>query len=337
MIEWVLIAVARLALPLIALLPLRWVARLGRAGGTLAWHLDRRHRKVALDNLERCFGDGMSAAERRALAIENFRRIGENYVCGVRTAMMTEEQVRAHLEFAGLERLTGLLDRHPQRSVIAAIGHFGNFELFAWARLALPGVQLATTYRGLRQEVATRILLRLRRRTGCLFFERRREAAALRAVLRDRRVILGLLADQHDGRGVRVPLLGREAGTSTAPAILALRYGCPLMTAFCFRLGLARWRLEFGEPIATRDAAGRPRALADIATDMNRSFEAAIRRDPANWFWVHRRWKPGPSDCDGRGKRVRAAGSPAPATAWVSPSPDPSTPHDAAPAPLPPR
>jgi KDO2-lipid IV(A) lauroyltransferase len=27
--------------------------------------------------------------------------------------------------------------------------------------------------------------------------------------------------------------------------------------------------------------------------DVNRAFEAAIRRDPANWFWVHRRWKPG--------------------------------------------
>ena len=25
--------------------------------------------------------------------------------------------------------------------------------------------------------------------------------------------------------------------------------------------------------------------------DVNRAFEAAIRRDPANWFWVHNRWK----------------------------------------------
>ena len=26
--------------------------------------------------------------------------------------------------------------------------------------------------------------------------------------------------------------------------------------------------------------------------DVNAEFEKAIRRDPANWFWVHRRWKP---------------------------------------------
>jgi lauroyl/myristoyl acyltransferase len=25
--------------------------------------------------------------------------------------------------------------------------------------------------------------------------------------------------------------------------------------------------------------------------DVLRAHEAAVRRDPANWFWVHRRWK----------------------------------------------
>jgi len=25
--------------------------------------------------------------------------------------------------------------------------------------------------------------------------------------------------------------------------------------------------------------------------DVNGAFETAVRRDPANWFWVHRRWK----------------------------------------------
>jgi lauroyl/myristoyl acyltransferase len=25
--------------------------------------------------------------------------------------------------------------------------------------------------------------------------------------------------------------------------------------------------------------------------DVNSAFEKAVRRDPANWFWVHNRWK----------------------------------------------
>jgi lauroyl/myristoyl acyltransferase len=31
--------------------------------------------------------------------------------------------------------------------------------------------------------------------------------------------------------------------------------------------------------------------VADIMRDVNRAFENAVRRDPANWFWVHRKWK----------------------------------------------
>ena len=38
---------------------------------------------------------------------------------------------------------------------------------------------------------------------------------------------------------------------------------------------------------------GQPRPTEEIAADVNRAFEAIIRRDPANWFWVHNRWKPG--------------------------------------------
>ena len=72
-------------------LPLTWVARLGRAGGALAYWLDARHRRVALHNLTMCFGGEKSPAEIRALARENFRRIGENFACAVKTAAMSFE------------------------------------------------------------------------------------------------------------------------------------------------------------------------------------------------------------------------------------------------------
>ena len=74
-------------------LPLTWVARLGRSGGGLAYWLDARHRRVTLRNLTMCFGREKSPAELRALARENFRRIGENYACAVKTAGMSYEDL----------------------------------------------------------------------------------------------------------------------------------------------------------------------------------------------------------------------------------------------------
>ena len=77
---------ARAMVAILQALPLTLVARLGRAGGGLAFRLDARHRRVALKNLAMCFGREKSPAEIHALARENFRRIGENFASAVKTA-----------------------------------------------------------------------------------------------------------------------------------------------------------------------------------------------------------------------------------------------------------
>src|SRR6266699_7070159 len=80
-------------------LPLRWVARLGRAAGALAYTLDARHRRVARRNLAMCLGEQLAAEQIDTLAKENFRRLGENYCCAVKTAAMSCDELKAHVEF----------------------------------------------------------------------------------------------------------------------------------------------------------------------------------------------------------------------------------------------
>jgi Kdo2-lipid IVA lauroyltransferase/acyltransferase len=275
---------ARALIALLQALPLPLVARLGRAGGGLAWWLDARHRRVALKNLTLCLGNEKSPEEIRALARENFRRLGENYASAVKTAAMTFDELRPHIEFANTERL------QPPRRIVVAIGHFGNFELYARFHQFAPGYQCATTYRALKHPAINQLMQDLRERSGCLFFERRTDGPLLRTAMARPGIILGLLADQSTN-GLRGPFLGHDCSTTLAPAIFALRYHCELFTGFCFRVGPARWRIELGELVPTHEN-GRPRRSEDIMSDVNRSFETAVRRDPANWFWVHRRWKP---------------------------------------------
>jgi KDO2-lipid IV(A) lauroyltransferase len=62
--------------------------------------------------------------------------------------------------------------------------------------------------------------------------------------------------------------------------------------AICYRTELARWRIEVGPFIPTHDEHGQERSVESITHDQQQQYEKAVRRDPANWFWVHRRWKP---------------------------------------------
>ncbi len=282
---------ARALVALIQALPLKLVARLGRAAGALAFWADARHRRVALQNLQMCFGSEKSPDEIRAIAKENFRRIGENFASAVKTAAMTPAQMLPHFVFTGAEKILPHEANAGPQSRIVAIGHFGNFELYARFGQFVPIFKCATTYRALNQPALDRLLQSLRERSGCQFYERRTEGKVMRAHMSGTGLLLGLLADQTEGRGgLRLPFFGHDCSTSTAPAIFALRYNCPLHTAICYRVGLAKWEIEVGDEIPTREN-GASRSTADIMRDVNRAFEIAVRRDPANWFWVHRRWK----------------------------------------------
>jgi lauroyl/myristoyl acyltransferase len=276
----------RLIIGFIRALPLTWVARLGRAFGVLGFWLDRRHREVVLKNLTLCFGQEKTAEEIQVIARENFCRILEGYLCAAKTSAMSYEQLRDRLEFSNTELLM------PPRRIVLALGHFGNFEIYPRLAEVAPTYVCASTYRAINQKGLDRLLYEVRSLSGCRFFERRREAMELRRLMNEPAVIVGLFSDQHaGGRGVRGPFLGHDCSTSTAAPVFALRYDCELYTGVCLRTGLARWKLELGERIHTH-ADGRARPIEDMVQEINRSLEKYVRLDPANWFWVHKRWKP---------------------------------------------
>ncbi len=272
----------------IQLLPLDLAARLGRFAGGLAWFLDRRHRSATVDNLAHALGSRFNPRELHGIARENFRRLGENYVSAIKTASMSESALQSRVEVVGLEGIVP----PPGQSLVAAIGHFGNFEIFARLTSRLAGHRLGTTYKALRPPQLDSVLQGLRRRSGVLFFERTRGAGALRSALQQGNLLLAILSDQHAGeRGLWIPFFGHPCSTSAAPAVYAIRFRTPLTVAICYRTRLAHWRIEVGPLIPTVHPDGSPRSPEEIMIEINQLFEAAILRDPANWFWVHRRWK----------------------------------------------
>jgi lauroyl/myristoyl acyltransferase len=282
---------ARLGIGILQALPLRFVARIGRGGGEVMFWLDRRHRRMALQNLTRCFGSEKPPREIRRLARENFRRLGENYCSAIKTAVLDEAELKRVVEVRG----TGGLDcvpagEHPKNRLLAT-GHFGNFELFTRLAAFMPGYRCAATYRGIRQPLVDKLVYSMRTVSGNLMFERRSGAEGLKRVMNEGGVLLSLAVDQSArNNGLEVPFLGHPCFMTRSPAIMAMRYDCALSAAICYRVGLGRWVIEIGEPIPTREN-GQRRSAEAITRDINRAFEAAVRRDPANWFWVHNRWK----------------------------------------------
>ncbi len=279
--------IGSLFVTLIRLLPLKLTCFIGRQIGFVFYFMDRSHRLVAVNNLTNSLGNSHSKSEIISLAKENFRRLGEAYLSSLNTAFIPPEKISRFLSIKGFDQI----NLRSGTSYMLAMGHFGNFELYPKAGLFAPEFEVGTTYRGFNQPWVENLVKWIRNKSRCHYFDRRFDGKKLMAFMSRPNTITGLLADQNAGRsGIELPFFGFPCSTNPAPAIFSLRYNLRLHGCFCRRLGLGRWEIELGPEIPTR-ISGNARSVKDIMNDINSTYEDYIREDPANWFWVHNRWK----------------------------------------------
>jgi len=180
---------------------------------------------------------------------------------------------------------------HPG-PVILITAHTGNWEIMA-AMGAVFGVRMAIFYRAAANPLIDRLIVDLRGAIaggGMLQFAKGAAGARSAFAFLRERGVLGVLVDQKMNDGIPVPFFGHTAMTAPAAAALALRFDCPVLPAHVERLGPARLRIVFDEPIVTRPTGERQADIAALTGQMNACVERWVRARPEQWLWLHRRW-----------------------------------------------
>ena len=110
--------------------------------------------------------------------------------------------------------------------------------------------------------------------------------------------MVGILIDQNVDfyKGVLVDFFTRKAYTTFGIARLALALRTTVHPAFIFRDPRRKFHhtLRFGPPIPMDPQAPREEEVLRLTRSCNQELEKAIREDPTQWLWFHRRWKTRP-------------------------------------------
>ena len=103
---------------------------------------------------------------------------------------------------------------------------------------------------------------------------------------------LALLADQSaPGESTHVEFFGKEVPTFEGPSRLALRTGAPMLFAECLRKGDGDYLITF-YPIPFYDLVGDSADnIRELTYRHTHLLETVNRKKPAQWLWLHRRWK----------------------------------------------
>ncbi len=269
------------------LLPLPVLAGIGGLLGLFLYYLHPPRRRIVAINLGRCF-PRLDARAQRRLARQHFRALGQGLFDAAIVWWASVRRLQRLVHFEGREHYDRALTQG--RPIILLAPHFVAMEV---GGVFLSGERPVTTmYKKTKNAAFNSLLRHARVRFGGQIIERDEGLKPAIRALKGGRVFY-YLPDQDLGRehSVFAPFFG--VSTATVPALgrLAQLTGAVVIPCFTRQRTWGRgYDVIFEPPLADFPTGD---TLIDAART-NEAIERGVALMPAQYFWVHKRFKTRP-------------------------------------------
>ncbi len=294
-----------LFLKMLEAIPLSLRAAFFEAAMLAVWAFDAKHRRIARINLRIAFPD-MGEREMARIVRLCYVRMGTSAAEFLHIPKMDARYIAEHFRIEGAEHI---MKSTEERGIapLGLTGHFGNWELFAFVHGVLVA-PIAFIVRPLKNPVLDRIVTERREWAGNRVIRKEDSAKLIMREVR-KKTLVGILIDQNVDRyrGVLVDFFTRKAYTTFGIARLALAMQTAVHPGFIFRDPGRKFHhtIRWGPAVPMDPEAPREEEVLSLTRRCNETLEMAIREDPTQWLWFHRRWKtrpPGEPDIYGEAK-----------------------------------
>lgn len=274
---------------LVAQLPYGVQWWLGTRLGRLTYRFAKRRRTIAETNIRLCFPE-LDAGRQQQLVRDTMESTTFALFETGMAWFWPRRRLARLFEFGDLESLKAL--QRNQKGALLLILHFTTLEM-AGIGYNLVFDNLAMTYRPHNNRVYDLIQSwgRSRHNPAARVVPARNIRSMVKA-MRDG-AFLSYFPDQDYGRkqSTFAPFFGVETATVTAMPRLVSLSSAPVVPVMCMRDPVTRKYRLWAGPAWTDYPTGDERA---DATRLNRHVEDTVRLDPAQYLWVHRRFKTRP-------------------------------------------
>jgi KDO2-lipid IV(A) lauroyltransferase len=275
------------------LLPYKWSLKVGGLFGAFAFDIVRIRRRVTLENLERAFGDGMSAKERVRTGRRSYINFTKSMIELASLPRFDSEKLLQLVRIHGRENMDAAFAEG--KGVIVVTGHFGSWELLGAAGVAtgfpadiIVGEQTNT--------LVDDYINDIRRSAGIGVIPK---GIAVRGVFRSlkKNRLIAILSDQ-DARsaGIFVDFFGIPSSTYPGASQFVVKTGCPMVFCRIVRSKDETHDAWFEPAMHADKEAGAEEEIRRLTATFTKELENAIRKNPDHYFWPHKRWKTQPPE-----------------------------------------
>jgi KDO2-lipid IV(A) lauroyltransferase len=279
----------------VALIPERFCSMAGRRIGLLLFRLLAGRRNIAIDNVSQvlpymkchpAWSGELETAEE--ITRETFIHLGVSIVEVCRLYHGRGDALIDAIEVRGREHLE--LARTKRRGMILVSGHCGNWELMTLSIKRLFDENMWAVARHQNNPYLHSVVEKFRMGYGNKVIYNKLALRQILSVLKSDQIV-GMLTDQavFPDNGVLIDVLGRKAWGNKAPVTIAHKTGAPLIPAFIHREN-NRHVITIHPEYELCGNASNDGIQNDIQA-LSRYLDDFICAHPADWYWVHRRWK----------------------------------------------
>lgn len=273
---------------LVFILPRQACLLSGQLLGLAFYHLDKKHRSMAMANLEIALGNEMPLSELKKIARRSFIHFGRAMLDIIKFSHLSDKHKASLLHIEGEENLRRALEEKKGALLFSA--HYGNWEVTPHF---LAGIgKLSVVARPVNNTLIERELLKVRTRLGAEVIYKHQATKKILHSLRQRGMI-AFLIDQSvlSQQAVFVDFFGKKAATTPSLTAFHLRTGAPLVPAFCYPTSSHTYHLKIFSPLVFRPEGDYNRQVLKITQICTNIIEAQIRQNPDYWLWFHNRWR----------------------------------------------
>lgn len=258
-------------------------------GSFLARVIGKRHysHKLALNNLNKALPALTSKEKILDDMWDNLGRVVGEYVhiADKNPQKLVEKYIIIDAETASnIQYLKEL----PQKGGIIFSAHIGNWEIGPKFFIK-HGFDVSTVYRPLNNPYVEKLTAKIRG-TKLIAKSSKGSREIIEAVKKGQYIII--LADQKISEGEPVKFFHDDAITTTSLARIALKYGVPLIPARAIRLNHQfKFEVKVEKPLNFQKSDNADNDVLNLTRLVNLKLESWISQYPAQWFWVHNRWK----------------------------------------------
>ncbi len=278
---------------IVRLAPAKYLYFFARQIAGLAFIFARKQKAIALDGLSIAFGKEKSPRELEAIAKDCFVYMAKSAV-ELMFFFDKPKALKERVHMQGRQNLDAALAR--KHGVILVSAHFGNFPLLLGS-LAVEGYQAAGIMKPMHDARMERIFFKKREKFGVkTIYSQPRNICVNSTInaLRNNEVVF-IPIDQNFGTaGVFVDFFGAKAATATGPVIFAQRTQAALIPCFILRQPNDHHQIVFEPELKLETGTDPAEVIRENIQRLTNIIETYIRRYPAEWGWIHRRWKSKP-------------------------------------------